>query len=35
MQRAVVISYRRFLTLEDGTDMLSRPDGKKLPLLAA
>ena len=39
-QRIVVISYRRFertfglLTLDDGTDMLSRNVGKKLTLLA-
>ena len=42
-QRIVVISYRRFgttigpviLTLEVGTDMLSRNVDKKLPLLFA
>jgi len=38
-QQVVVIPYRLFgttkvLTLEDGTDRLSRNDGKKLPLLA-
>ena len=30
-----VFTQRVFLTLEDGTDMLSRTVGKKFPLLAA
>jgi hypothetical protein len=34
-QRVVVISDRRFWTLEDGSDRLSRNVGKKCPLLAA
>jgi hypothetical protein len=37
MQRRVLILYRRFLTVEDGTDTLSRNVivGKGLPLDAA
>jgi hypothetical protein len=30
-----IYNIHRFLTLEDGTDKLSRNFGKKLPLLAA
>jgi hypothetical protein len=34
-QRLVVIAYRSFGTLEDGTYRLSRNVDKELPLLAA